>query len=347
VQDEVVSSNDGAQQVESSLVWDCDQVRRKIRAFIGAKAMTTAAFLTAIGRVSSGSYSRFMKQRGVKVGANNGTYRGAHGFFAEREGPEAEKTAHVADAPLGSRSPSRQPAIVRKRARDAPTDRPPLSKSRRVQDDGAAPSNGGAQQAETDAPAAPARRERARPARESAARTAAAAAHVADAPLGSRSSSRQPQQPGQIVRTGRLNLAHYNGFKRDVPVQAMFVVEQKEVWFAGAISKRENHGDCIKVMVNFEDGDTRWFTLPDDVDKQQLRHFKRPHRSPFVPLSERALCRHCVEGTGRVEGHKGPHTTKRKPGPVQRPNPGSLSPPPSVDPQSATVLVPSTVLATT
>lgn len=63
----------------------CDTIRKKITLFLATKEMTQTAFLSAIGRVNSNSFGRFMKLKGAYSGRDNGTYEGARKFFDRRE----------------------------------------------------------------------------------------------------------------------------------------------------------------------------------------------------------------------------------------------------------------------
>ncbi len=62
----------------------CDQVRRKITAFVNSGVMKVTEFQKVIG-VNSNSYGRFMKQRGPYAGCDNQTYEAAYRFFKKRE----------------------------------------------------------------------------------------------------------------------------------------------------------------------------------------------------------------------------------------------------------------------
>lgn len=55
----------------------CDEIRRKINAFLKTGEMTQKQFLEEIGKVNSNSFGRFMKMKGQDAGASNGTYYGA------------------------------------------------------------------------------------------------------------------------------------------------------------------------------------------------------------------------------------------------------------------------------
>lgn len=63
---------------------NCDQVRRKIHAFINAGEMKIGEFQDTLG-VSSQAYSRFMGQNGKEKGLGCDTYVQAHRFFKKRE----------------------------------------------------------------------------------------------------------------------------------------------------------------------------------------------------------------------------------------------------------------------
>jgi hypothetical protein len=115
-------------------------------------------------------------------------------------------------------------------------------------------------------------------------------------------------------------------------VEALFEVEEKQVWLHGIISKRENHGNAIKCVVGFDGGETRWFTLPQAIEDQQLRLYKPA--AARCPRLE-AVCPLCAEGCGNILGHEGPHTIKNKREAIQRPTSGPLRPQPTAAPRSA------------
>ena len=64
--------------------WNCDQVRRKIKALIEGGEMKVTEFQRTIG-VNSNSYGRFMKLQGPSRGMDNSTMSGAYRFFKRRE----------------------------------------------------------------------------------------------------------------------------------------------------------------------------------------------------------------------------------------------------------------------
>ncbi|KAG7382298.1 hypothetical protein PHYBOEH_010538 [Phytophthora boehmeriae] len=72
--------------------WNCNQIRTKIRNFIGTKEMTQSAFLKLCD-INSNSYYRFMNLKGPYSGADNQTYEGAAIFFYHRERDEKKKKA--------------------------------------------------------------------------------------------------------------------------------------------------------------------------------------------------------------------------------------------------------------
>ena len=74
----------GEEEGELEIDESCDQVRRKITAFINSGAMKVTEFQRTIG-VSAGSYGNFMKQHGPNDGFGNGTYPAAWEFFKKRE----------------------------------------------------------------------------------------------------------------------------------------------------------------------------------------------------------------------------------------------------------------------
>lgn len=63
---------------------NCDQVRKKIDAFINSGEMKVGEFQRAIG-VSSHSYLSFLGQKGPMAGSNSATYDTAWRFFKKRE----------------------------------------------------------------------------------------------------------------------------------------------------------------------------------------------------------------------------------------------------------------------
>ncbi|GFF80386.1 hypothetical protein IFM53868_02846 [Aspergillus udagawae] len=68
----------------SYIDWNCDQVRRRIRAFIESGEMKIGEFQDAIG-VSSRSYLEFLGQNGRDKGSGSSTYINAARFFKKRE----------------------------------------------------------------------------------------------------------------------------------------------------------------------------------------------------------------------------------------------------------------------
>ncbi|RLN92424.1 hypothetical protein BBJ28_00009983 [Nothophytophthora sp. Chile5] len=74
--------------------WDCDQVRKRVREYLGTKEMTQTAFLKLI-QVNSNSYYRFMQLKGPYSGINNGTHEGASIFFYRRERDATKKAEAV------------------------------------------------------------------------------------------------------------------------------------------------------------------------------------------------------------------------------------------------------------
>ncbi|EGZ18979.1 hypothetical protein PHYSODRAFT_499398 [Phytophthora sojae] len=72
--------------------WSCRDVRLKIRAFLGSRKMTQAAFLKVID-VDASLYRRFMALKGPDEGGSNPTYKGAAIFFYRREQQEKKEEA--------------------------------------------------------------------------------------------------------------------------------------------------------------------------------------------------------------------------------------------------------------
>jgi len=63
---------------------NCDQVRRKIRAFIENGEMKVGEFCRVIG-VSNSSHNNFLRQNGPMKGSESNAYVNAHRFFKKRE----------------------------------------------------------------------------------------------------------------------------------------------------------------------------------------------------------------------------------------------------------------------
>ncbi|EGZ18986.1 hypothetical protein PHYSODRAFT_332706 [Phytophthora sojae] len=74
--------------------WNCQQIRTKIRNFLGTKEMTQTAFLKQCD-INSNSYYRFMNLKGPYGGCDNQTYEFAAIFFYRREKKEAEEKAKL------------------------------------------------------------------------------------------------------------------------------------------------------------------------------------------------------------------------------------------------------------
>ncbi|OWY99570.1 hypothetical protein PHMEG_00029405, partial [Phytophthora megakarya] len=74
--------------------WNCNQIRNKIRRFLGTKEMTQTAFLKLID-VNSNSYRRFMSYSGPDTGNGNYTFEGASIFFYRLEQKEKEEKAKL------------------------------------------------------------------------------------------------------------------------------------------------------------------------------------------------------------------------------------------------------------
>ncbi|POM71917.1 Hypothetical protein PHPALM_11464 [Phytophthora palmivora] len=74
--------------------WNCNQIRTKIRNFLGTKEMTQTAFLK-LCNINSNSYYRFMNLKGPYGGCNNQTYEGAAIFFYRREKKEKKEKAKL------------------------------------------------------------------------------------------------------------------------------------------------------------------------------------------------------------------------------------------------------------
>ncbi|KAI5778840.1 hypothetical protein EDC01DRAFT_600876, partial [Geopyxis carbonaria] len=64
--------------------WTCNQVRRKILAFLESGEMRVTAFQKHLG-VNSNSYNRFMKMSGPWQGVDNSVMSSAYRFFKQRE----------------------------------------------------------------------------------------------------------------------------------------------------------------------------------------------------------------------------------------------------------------------
>lgn len=79
------SSEDDDENYNSGKPVSCDSIRKKITLFLATKEMTQTAFLSAIGKVNSNSFGRFMKLKGAYNGCDNGTFHGARKFFNRRE----------------------------------------------------------------------------------------------------------------------------------------------------------------------------------------------------------------------------------------------------------------------
>lgn len=97
----------------------CDEVRRKIRAFLRKDGVTQAALLRAIGRcrvsndqqdaagpISSSSYRSFMRQQGPTAGGNSDVHYAGYVFFEKvrlRDGkPKSKKREEMESAWGGS-----------------------------------------------------------------------------------------------------------------------------------------------------------------------------------------------------------------------------------------------------
>lgn len=88
------SDDDGPVRVDQN----CDQVRRRIHAYIDSRAMKVGDFCKAIG-VSNKSYNDFLRQTGRDKGMSSNTYVGALQFFHKREAagaPPPRKAARAA-----------------------------------------------------------------------------------------------------------------------------------------------------------------------------------------------------------------------------------------------------------
>jgi hypothetical protein len=71
---------------------DCDEIRKKIKFFLGEKLVTKAAFLRALGDINSNSLRSFMNlKRGAGSGAANVVYRTAYVFFEKKRILEGKK----------------------------------------------------------------------------------------------------------------------------------------------------------------------------------------------------------------------------------------------------------------
>ncbi|KAG6971120.1 hypothetical protein JG688_00004561 [Phytophthora aleatoria] len=74
--------------------WNCNQIRTKIRNFLGTKEMTQTAF-PKLCNINSNSYYRFMNLKGPYGGCDNQTYEGAAIFFYRREKKEKADKAKL------------------------------------------------------------------------------------------------------------------------------------------------------------------------------------------------------------------------------------------------------------
>ncbi|KAG3117645.1 hypothetical protein PI124_g8590 [Phytophthora idaei] len=74
--------------------WNCNQIRTKIRNFLGTNEMTQTAFLK-LCNINSDSYYRFMNLKGPYGGCDNQTYEGAAIFFYRREKKEKADKAKL------------------------------------------------------------------------------------------------------------------------------------------------------------------------------------------------------------------------------------------------------------
>ncbi|KAE8886417.1 hypothetical protein PF005_g6099 [Phytophthora fragariae] len=66
------------------LKYNCNQIRARIRKFLGTKELSLKDFLKEC-RVNPGPYYRFMNLKGLDGGCSNTTYLGASAFFYRRE----------------------------------------------------------------------------------------------------------------------------------------------------------------------------------------------------------------------------------------------------------------------
>ena len=83
-----VSDCDDQSDEENFFKYDCDQLRRKIKAFLASGKMTQTAFLKETN-VNSNSFRRFMSYKGPFTGSDNGMYSGGNKFFAKLEATKA------------------------------------------------------------------------------------------------------------------------------------------------------------------------------------------------------------------------------------------------------------------
>ncbi|KAE8886285.1 hypothetical protein PF005_g6098 [Phytophthora fragariae] len=74
--------------------WNCQQIRTKIRNFLGTKEMMQTAFLKLCD-INSNSYYRFMNLKGPFGGCDNQTYEGAAIFFYRRKKKQEEEKAKL------------------------------------------------------------------------------------------------------------------------------------------------------------------------------------------------------------------------------------------------------------
>ncbi|KAG6612148.1 Major Facilitator Superfamily (MFS) [Phytophthora cinnamomi] len=74
--------------------WSCQQIRAKIRNFLGTKEMTQTAFLKLCD-INSNSFYRFMNLKGPYGGSDNQTYELAAIFFYRREKQQQEEKAKL------------------------------------------------------------------------------------------------------------------------------------------------------------------------------------------------------------------------------------------------------------
>ncbi|KAF4134362.1 hypothetical protein GN958_ATG16494 [Phytophthora infestans] len=95
---EILSGNESEEEFDEEnpewSKWNCNQIRTKIRNFLGTKEMTQTAFLKLCD-INSNSYYRFMNLKGPYSGCDNQTYEGAAIFFYRREKKEKTEKAKL------------------------------------------------------------------------------------------------------------------------------------------------------------------------------------------------------------------------------------------------------------
>ncbi|RLN97452.1 hypothetical protein BBJ28_00014690 [Nothophytophthora sp. Chile5] len=98
--------------------WNCNQIRSRIRKFLGTKEMTQTAFLKLIN-ANSNSYYRFMNLKGPYSGNMNQTYEGAAIFFYRRE-RDAKKEKEAMEKTNRKRKATEAREEKAKKSKDGP-----------------------------------------------------------------------------------------------------------------------------------------------------------------------------------------------------------------------------------